>query len=98
MFDNFCSEQDTGLDYPGLSAMSAGQIVVVTTLNDGERYPRAEIAGLFRACWHVELDLRSINVNLHLDDVRCKTPEMVRREIPVHWLAYNLTPKWLKGH
>jgi hypothetical protein len=30
---------------------------------------------------------------MHLDDLRCKTPEMVRREILVHCLAYNLIRK-----
>jgi hypothetical protein len=69
------------------------QLVVVTTLTDGERYPAMEIARLFRARWHVELDLRNIKVTLHLDDLRCKTPDMVRREILVHWLAYNLIRK-----
>jgi hypothetical protein len=69
------------------------ELVVVTTLTDAERYPQAEIARLFRARWHVELDLRSIKVGMHLDDLRCKTPEMVRREILVHWLAYNLIRK-----
>jgi hypothetical protein len=66
------------------------QLVVVTTLTDGERYCRAEIARLFRARWHVELDLRNVKTTLRLDDLRGKTPEMVRREILVHWLAYNL--------
>jgi len=65
----------------------------VSTLTDGERYPRAEIARLFRARWHVELDLRNVKTSLRLDDVRCKTPEMVRREILVHCLAYNLIRK-----
>ena len=51
------------------------------------------IAGLFRARWHVELDLRTIKITLHMDDLRCKTPEMARREILVHWLAYNLIRK-----
>lgn len=69
------------------------QLVVVTTLTDVERYPATEIARLFRARWHVELDLRSIKASMHLDDLRCKTPEMVRREILVHWLAYNLIRK-----
>jgi hypothetical protein len=69
------------------------ELVIVTTLADAKRYPRAEIARLFRARWHVELDLRNIKVALHLDDLRCKTPEMVRREILVHWLAYNLVRK-----
>jgi putative transposase len=69
------------------------QLVVVTTLTDAERYPREEIARLFRLRWHVELDLRAIKTTMHLDDLRCKTPEMVRREILVHWLAYNLIRK-----
>jgi putative transposase len=69
------------------------QLVVVSTLTDGERYPRTEIARLFRARWHVELDLRNLKTSLRLDDLRCKTPEMVRREILVHCLAYNLIRK-----
>ena len=69
------------------------QLVVVTTLTDVQRYPQAEIARLFRQRWHVELDLRTIKVTLRMDDLRCKTPEMVRREILVHWLAYNLIRK-----
>ena len=69
------------------------QLVVVTTLTDAERYPKAEIARLFRLRWHVELDLRNIKTSLRLDDLRGKTPDMVRREVWVHWLAYNLIRK-----
>jgi hypothetical protein len=70
------------------------QLVVAATLTDARRYPQAaEIARLFRARWNVELDLRNIKVSLHLDDLRCKSPEMVRPEILVHWLSYNLTRK-----
>ena len=69
------------------------ELVVVTTLTDAERYPREEIARLFRLRWHVELDLRNIKTSLRLDDLRGKKPETVRREIWVHWLAYNLIRK-----
>ena len=69
------------------------QLIVVTTLTDAEQYPKAEIARLFRLRWHVELDLRNIKISLQMDDLRGKTPEMVRREIWVHWLAYNLLRK-----
>jgi DDE family transposase len=65
------------------------ELVVVTTLTDTERYPQEEIARLFRLRWHVELDLRNIKTSLHLDDLRAKTPERIRGEIWVHWLAYN---------
>ena len=69
------------------------ELVVVTTLTDAERYPQAEIAKLFRRRWHVELDLRTIKTSLRLDDLRGRKPETVRREIWVHWLAYNLIRK-----
>jgi hypothetical protein len=69
------------------------QLVVVTTLTDAERYPKNEIASLFRQRWHAELDLRNIKIALEMDDLRGQTPEMVRREIWGHWLAYNLIRK-----
>lgn len=69
------------------------QLIVVTTLTDAEKYPKAELARLFRLRWHVELDLRNIKISLQMDDLRGKSPQMVRREIWVHWLAYNLIRK-----
>lgn len=69
------------------------RLVVVTTLTDAAAYPQAAIAQLYRQRWHAELDLRNIKATLHLDDLRCKTPALVRREILVHWLAYNLIRK-----
>jgi hypothetical protein len=69
------------------------QLVVVTTLVDADRYPREEIAALFRQRWHAELDLRNIKISLQMDDLRGQTPAMVRREIWAHWLAYNLIRK-----
>jgi len=36
------------------------QLVVVTTLTDAQRYPKSEMAGLFRQRWHAEPDLRNI--------------------------------------
>jgi putative transposase len=69
------------------------ELIVVTTLTDAERYPREEIAKLFRLRWHVELDLRNVKTSLRLDDLRGKKPETIRREIWMHWLAYNLIRK-----
>jgi hypothetical protein len=78
------------VDVPGFRVR---ELVVVTTLTDAERYPQEEIARLYRLRWHVELDLRNIKTSLRLDDLRGKKPETVRREIWVHWLAYNLVRK-----
>ncbi len=65
-------------------------IVVVTTLLDAERYSARDLAELYRARWHAELDLRSLKQTLHMDVLRCHTPEMVRKEIWVHFMGYNL--------
>lgn len=63
--------------------------VVVTTLLD-PAHTAADLAELYRARWQAELDLRSLKQTLQMDVLRCLTPEMVRLEIQVHLLAYNL--------
>ena len=69
------------------------EIVVVTTLLDVHAYPKASLAELYRQRWHAELDLRSLKTFLQLDILRCHSPAMVRKEIWVHLLAYNLIRK-----
>jgi len=68
----------------------AKTLVVVTTLTDPTEWSREEIAELYRQRWQAELDLRSIKDVMHMDVLRCETPEMVRKEIGMHLLAYNL--------
>ena len=51
---------------------------------------KEDLADLFLQRWNIELDLRSIKVVLQMDVLRCKTPEMVKKEIWMHLLAYNL--------
>ena len=65
-------------------------LVVVTTLTDAEETPRDALADLYRQRWLVELDIRSIKSMLSLDVLRCKTPQMVRKELYTGLLAYNL--------
>jgi hypothetical protein len=66
------------------------QFVVVTSLLDPIEYPAWELAGLYRQRWHAELDIRSIKDLMQMDVLRCKTPEMVRKEMWGHLLVYNL--------
>jgi hypothetical protein len=75
------------VDRPGFRCES---LVVVTTLYDAEEYPAEEIAQLYRGRWLAELDIRAIKITLDMDVLRCKTPEMIRREMWTHLLAYNL--------
>jgi hypothetical protein len=65
-------------------------LVVVTTLVDAEDISAQDLADLYRARWHAELDLRSLKITLGMDVLRCMSPEMVRKEIWAHLLAYNL--------
>src|SRR5262249_32731279 len=65
-------------------------IVIVTTLLDVERYTAKELTDLFAARWNCELDLRSIKRVLGMHHSRCQSPDMVRKELWMHLLAYNL--------
>jgi hypothetical protein len=65
-------------------------VVIATTLLDHVAYPPSELAKLYRARWNAELDLRSLKQTLQMDVLRCKTPELVRKELWTHILAYNL--------
>jgi hypothetical protein len=65
-------------------------LIIATTLLDAGEYPKEELASLYRARWNAELDLRSLKQTLQMDILRCKTPELVRKELWAHILAYNL--------
>ena len=75
------------VDQPGFRTKL---VVVVTTLLDGDEFTKEDLAGLYRARWSAELDLRDVKQSLQMDILRCKTPELVRKEIWTHVLAYNL--------
>jgi len=68
-------------------------LIVVTSLIDPVAYPKEDIADLYGYRWNAELDIRDIKQTLGLDHLRCKTPAMVRRELWVTLLAYNLVRK-----
>jgi len=67
----------------------AEQFEVVTTILD-ESIDGGQIGGLYERRWEGEVDIRSIKSVMKMDVLRCKTPEMVRKEIWAHLLAYNL--------
>jgi len=65
-------------------------LTIVTTLVDAGQYTKEDIASLYGFRWNSELDIRSIKDALNLGHVRCKSPDMVRREVWTTLLAYNL--------
>ena len=75
------------IEQPGFRVKT---LIVATTLLDPSQFQKDDLMQLYRARWNVELDLRSIKITLQMDILRCKTPELVRKEIWTHILAYNL--------
>jgi hypothetical protein len=73
-----------------LREMRTGGRTLITTLTDAHAVAKQELAKLYTMRWQVELDLRSIKSVMQMDILRCKTPEMVEKEIAAHLLAYNL--------
>lgn len=65
-------------------------VIIVTTLLDAEEYPAKDVMELFAERWHCELDLRSLKQSMGMRRLVCKTPEMVRKELWVYLLGYNL--------
>jgi len=66
------------------------KIIVVTTLIDPKCFPTEVFVDLYRRRWTAELFLRDIKISLHMDVLRCKTPQMIHKELWMHVIAYNL--------
>src|SRR5271166_1684414 len=65
------------------------QFKVITTILtptiDGQ-----QIGVLYEYRWEGEIDIRSIKSTMQMDILRCKTPDMIHKEIWTNLLAYNL--------
>jgi hypothetical protein len=81
-------EVSLSIDVPGFRPR---KIILVTTLVDPKRYPKAKLAELYHLRWQAtEVNLRHLKTTLKLEMIVAKTPEMVRKELWIHLLAYNL--------
>lgn len=60
---------------------------------NSKQHEKSTIGDIYRKRWMVELDLAAIKTIMKMDMLRCKTPDMVRKEIWVHLLAYNAIRK-----
>lgn len=66
------------------------KITVVTTLLDAKKYSARALGKLYHRRWEVETDLDGLKTTMKMEFLRTRTPEMIRRELWVHLLAYNL--------
>jgi hypothetical protein len=74
-------------DVPGFRSR---RICIATTLLDPVAYPAEKIAELYRDRWLIELHFRNIKSKLGMDVLRGESADVVRKEILMHLLAYNL--------
>ena len=65
------------------------QFKVVTTILDAS-IDGKQIGDLFERRWEGEVDIRAIKSTMQMGILRCKTPDMIHKEIWIHLLAYNL--------
>ena len=66
------------------------KITVVTTLLEDQLYSKEALAELYYRRWLAELSLRDIKITMGMDILRCKTPDMVHKELVMFIIAYNL--------
>ena len=72
---------------PGFRTRS---VMLVTTLLDPVQYPAEELAKLYLRRWEMEICFRHIKTTLQMEHLSCKTPEMIDRELRMHFLVHNL--------
>ena len=65
-------------------------ITVVTTLLDPTAFPTDAFVQLYRRRWDAELFLRDIKTTMGMDILRCKSPDMIHKELAMYRIAYNL--------
>jgi hypothetical protein len=66
------------------------RVILITTLLDQELYPAEEVRALYGQRWTVELHFHQLKTILHLDVLRCQSPELITKELQLHLIVYNL--------
>jgi hypothetical protein len=66
------------------------EVTIATTLLDPMRYPKRLIAELYGLRWEVETNFRHLKQTMGMDQLKCKTPDGVLKELMIFVLVYNL--------
>lgn len=66
------------------------RLFLFTTLAQSDLYPALELARLYAVRWHIELNLRYLKTQMHMEQLECKSAEMAKKEWVAGLLAYNL--------
>lgn len=85
--------QETYETYPEKMAIREFKVngkVYVTTILSDKKHNKFELSALYLLRWQVEITLKSIKTTMNMHMLSSKTPEMVRKEIGVHFIGYNI--------
>jgi hypothetical protein len=66
------------------------KLTLATTLLDAKKYLTDALADPYRRRWIAELFLIDIKITMRMEALRCKTPEMIHKELSIFIIAYNL--------
>ena len=66
------------------------KLFLATTLLDPVRYPAGELVELYRRRWRIELCFRDLKTTMGMEELRCQSPEMARKEMLSYLVAHNL--------
>ena len=65
------------------------EVWLSTTLLDPDQYPAFEIERLYLRRWEMELCLRDLKTTMGMEEMRCRSPEMVHKELLMFLTAHN---------
>ncbi len=74
------------VEHPGFRPET---ITVTTTLTDEKAYPVEKIKAMYLRRWQIEVSLRDLKSTMGLEILRCKSPEMILKEIWMNLIGYN---------
>ena len=76
------------------------RVSLITTLLDTTIYSTLEVLKLYGERWNAEVNLKHLKTTLGMEVLRCKTPQMVRKELYIYLPRYNLlrTLMWSSGN
>ncbi len=62
---------------------------IVTTLLDASLYPADDIINLYFRRWEMELSFRDLKTTMGMEELRCRTPQMIEKELRMFLIAHN---------
>jgi hypothetical protein len=66
------------------------KVWLVTTLLDPGRYSADALADIYFRRWEMEISFRDLKTTMGMEMLRCRSPNMIRKEILVFIIAHNL--------